>query len=210
MFAFDRKNVCVMERLDKVFFYGFLNKVLGEKVDVNLSEESKELIKSHARIIRLNKGEFLQIEGDVSRYWGYVSEGLVRIYYLQHDKEITEQLSHEGDGFLDYESFFSQSPSRRFIQMLEPTTLYLFPRLECEDLCNKSPEIRRYFRLLTEVVLLLKKKRIQQTIFKSAKERYQILLEEKPNLVLRVPSIYVASYLGITPETLSRIRSTVK
>lgn len=210
MFAFDRKNVCVMESLDKVFFYGFLNKVLGEKVDVNLSEESKELIKSHARIIRLNKGEFLQIEGDVSRYWGYVSEGLVRIYYLQHDKEITEQLSHEGDGFLDYESFFSQSPSRRFIQMLEPTTLYLFPRLECEDLCSKSPEIRRYFRLLTEVVLLLKKKRIQQTIFKSAKERYQILLEEKPNLVLRVPSIYVASYLGITPETLSRIRSTVK
>lgn len=199
-----------MESLDKVFFYNFLTKEMGDNLDVDLSDESKELIRSHTRIIRLNKGEFLQIEGDVSRYWGYVSEGLVRIYYLQHDKEITEQLAHEGDGFLDYESFFNQSPSRRFIQMLEPTTLYLFPRLECEELCNKNMEIRRFFRLMTELVLLLKKKRIQNTIFKSAKERYQILLDEKPNLVLRVPSIYVASYLGITPETLSRIRSTVK
>ena len=199
-----------MESLDKVFFYNFLTKEMGDNIDVDLSDESKELIRSHTRIIRLNKGEFLQIEGDVSRYWGYVSEGLVRVYYLQYDKEITEQLAHEGDGFLDYESFFNQSPSRRFIQMLEPTTLYLFPRLECEELCNKNMEIRRFFRSMTELVLLLKKKRIQNTIFKSAKERYQILLDEKPNLVLRVPSIYVASYLGITPETLSRIRSTVK
>ncbi|MBR3519807.1 MAG: Crp/Fnr family transcriptional regulator [Paludibacteraceae bacterium] len=199
-----------MESLDKVFFYNFLTKEMGDNLDVDLSDESKELIRSHTRIIRLNKGEFLQIEGDVSRYWGYVSEGLVRIYYLQYDKEITEQLAHEGDGFLDYESFFNQSPSRRFIQMLEPTTLYLFPRLECEELCNKNMEIRRFFRLMTELVLLLKKRRIQNTIFRSAKERYQILLDEKPNLVLRVPSIYVASYLGITPETLSRIRSTVK
>ncbi|MBR5374290.1 MAG: Crp/Fnr family transcriptional regulator [Paludibacteraceae bacterium] len=199
-----------MESLEKVFFYDFLKKVFGDNIDVNLSDESKELIKSYTRIIRLNKGEFLQIEGDVSRYWGYVSEGLVRMYYLQHDKEITEQLALEGDGFLDYDSFFNQSPSRRFIQMLEPSTLYLFPRLECEELCNTNMEIRRFFRLMTELVLVLKKKRISDTIFKSAKERYQILLNEKPNLVLRVPSIYVASYLGITPETLSRIRSGVK
>ena len=67
-----------------------------------------------------------------------------------------------------------------------------------------------FFRKLTERVLLLEKKRIKETIFKSAKERYETLLAEKPNLVLRVPSIYIASYLGITPETLSRIKTKMK
>lgn len=94
--------------------------------------------------------------------------------------------------------------------MLEPTTLYLFPQLECEDLCDNNMEIKLFFRKLTERTLLLQKKRIKETIFRSAKERYEILLTENPNLVLRVPSIYIASYLGITPETLSRIKTKMK
>lgn len=199
-----------MESLDKVFFYDFIKRVAGENFKLDLSDETKELIKSRTKIVRLNKGEYLQIEGDVSRYWGYVAEGLVRMYYIRQDEEVTDQLAAEGDGFLDYDSFFNQAPSRRFIQMLEPTTLFLFPRLDCEDMCDNNLEARNFFRTLTETVLLLKKQRIHNSIFKTAQERYEILLNEKPNLVLRVPSIYVASYLGITPETLSRIKSKVK
>lgn len=199
-----------MDSIEKSFFRDFLKKIYGEGANAELSAEARELLKAKTRIVRLNKGEFLQIEGDVCKNWGYVADGLVRMFYLNQDEEVTEQLASDGEGFLDYESFFNQSPSRHFIQMLEPTTLYLFPQLECEDLCESNQEIKLFFRHLTENILLLKKKRIKDTIFKSAKERYETLLNEKPNLVLRVPSIYIASYLGITPETLSRIKTKMK
>ncbi len=199
-----------MDVVEKNNFTGFLKKIYGENIESELSAESIELLKSKTRVIRLNKGEYLQIEGDVCKYWGFVSEGLVRMYYLNQDEEVTEQLAHDGDVFLDYESFFNQSPSRHFVQMLEPTTLYLFPHLECEEMCKNNREINLFFRKLTENLFLLQKKRIKDTIFKPAKVRYETLIAEKPNLVLRVPSIYIASYLGITPETLSRIKTKMK
>lgn len=199
-----------MDVVEKNNFTDFLKRIYGENVEKELSAEAIELLKSKTRVIRLNKGEYLQIEGDVCKYWGFVSEGLVRMYYLSQEEEVTEQLAHDGDGFLDYESFFNQSPSRHFIQMLEPTTLYLFPHLECEELSKSNKEINLFFRKLTENVFLLQKKRIKDTIFKPAKVRYETLIAEKPNLVLRVPSIYIASYLGITPETLSRIKTKMK
>ncbi|MCQ2232553.1 MAG: Crp/Fnr family transcriptional regulator [Paludibacteraceae bacterium] len=199
-----------MDVVEKNNFRDFLKKIYGENVERELSVEAIELLKAKTRVIRLSKGEYLQIEGDVCKYWGYVSEGLVRMYYLNQEEEITSQLAHDGDMFLDYESYFNQSPSRNFIQMLEPSTLYLFPHLECEELRKNNREINLFFRKLTEKLFLLKKKRITDTIFKPAKVRYETLIAEKPNLVLRVPSIYIASYLGITPETLSRIKTKMK
>lgn len=199
-----------MDVVEKNNFRDFLKKIYGENVERELSVEAIELLKAKTRVIRLSKGEYLQIEGDVCKYWGYVSEGLVRMYYLNQEEEITSQLAHDGDMFLDYESYFNQSPSRNFIQMLEPSTLYLFPHLECEEMRKNNREINLFFRKLTEKLFLLKKKRITDTIFKPAKVRYETLIAEKPNLVLRVPSIYIASYLGITPETLSRIKTKMK
>ena len=178
-----------MDGIEKSSFRDFLKKLYGEGSDAELSAEAREMLKAKTRIVRLNKGEYLQIEGDVCKYWGFVVDGLVRVYYLHQNEEVTEQLACNGEGFLDYDSYFNQSPSRHFIQMLEPTTLYLFPQLECEDLCDNNMEIKLFFRKLTERTLLLQKKRIKETIFRSAKERYEILLTENTNLVLRVHSI---------------------
>ncbi len=199
-----------MESVEKSIFNDFVKKTFGEDFDNGLSPESKEILIAKSHILKLDKGEFLQIEGDISKYWGYVSSGLVRVYYMHNGEEITEQLAIDGDGFFDCESFFKQTPSDRFIQMLEPTTLYLFRRMEYGEVIMQNPEIRRFFRYLTEMILLMKKKRTLDSIFQSAKERYETLLAEKPNLVLRAPSNIIASYLGITPETLSRIKSKKK
>lgn len=126
------------------------------------------------------------------------------------EEEVTEILAIDGDDFMDVESYFNQKPSTRFIQMMEPTTLYVFRKMDFDEAVSSNLEIRNFFRTATERILLRKKRRIEESVFKTAKERYEKLLEQKPNLVLRAPSNIIASYLGITPETLSRIKSKTK
>ena len=89
-----------MDGIEKSSFRDFLKKIFGEGTDAELSAEAREMLKSKTRIVRLNKGEYLQIEGDVCKYWGYVVDGLVRVYYLRQDEEITEQLACNGEWFL--------------------------------------------------------------------------------------------------------------
>lgn len=199
-----------MDSVEFSIFEDFAKQIFGEEQDLGLSQESKEYIVSRVRIIKLNKGEYLQIEGDVSKFWGYVIKGLVRVYYNHHEEEVTELLAIDGDDFLDVESYFDQKPSTRYIQMLEPTTLYVFRKMDFDEAVSSNLEIRRFFRIATERILLRKKKRTEESIFKSAKERYESLMEKKSSLVLRTPSNIIASYLGITPETLSRIKSKTK
>lgn len=199
-----------MDLIGKEAFCKFVEKILGQSPTEVLSHESIETLDNIVRMVKLSKGEYLQLEGNVSKHWGIVAEGLVRVYYMEGDEEITEQLVREGEDFMDYESFLEQTPSRRFIQMIEPTTLFLISRLECEEACANNVELRRLFRRMTECKLLYVKKKTQISIFKSAKERYDNLIERKPDLILRVPSVYIASFLGVTPETLSRIRSNMK
>ncbi|MCR5497966.1 MAG: cyclic nucleotide-binding domain-containing protein [Paludibacteraceae bacterium] len=196
-----------MRSVESSVFDEFVKKTFGEGFDCGLSPESREKMMRRGQIVSLEKGEFLQVKGDISRSWGYVCKGLVRVYYERNDEEITEELSEDGDGFFDCESLFMQTPSNRFVQMLEPTTLCLFRRMDSEEFTSDSYEIRRFQRYLIEKALINKKKRILDSIFNSAKERYRILLEERPSLVLRTPSNIIASYLGVTPETLSRIKA---
>ncbi len=199
-----------MDLIGKEAFCKFIEKILGQEPAKILSPESIETLDAIVRVVKLSKGEYLQLEGNVSKHWGIVAEGLVRVYYMDGEEEITEQLIREGEDFMDYESFLEQTPSRRFIQMVEPTTLFLISRLECEEACANNVELRRLFRRMTECKLLYVKKKAQTAIFKSAKERYDDLIARKPDLILRVPSVYIASFLGVTPETLSRIRSNMK
>lgn len=199
-----------MDLIGKEAFSKFVEKILGESPTNVLSPEAINVLDNIVRVVKLSKGEYLQLEGNVSKHWGVVAEGLVRIYYMEGEEEITEQLTREGEDFMDYDSFLDQTPSRRFIQMIEPTTLFLISRLECEEACANNLELRRLFRRMMECKLLYIKKKTQISIFKSAKERYDDLIARKPDLILRVPSVYIASFLGVTPETLSRIRSNMK
>lgn len=191
-------------------FYERIFKCFNELPAMVLSEDSVKLLNSKTRVIQLNKGEYLQLEGDVSRFLGIVDTGLIRIFYRKAGEEMTEYLASEDEIFYDCESFFRQTPSKRYIQMLEPSVLYLCTKTDLDELCKQNKEIRIFYRNLTEQLLRKKKQKTLDCIFEPAKVRYDNLINRNSEYVLRVPSIFVASYLGVTPETLSRIRSKVK
>ncbi len=177
---------------------------------VGLSEDAIKLLNSKMRVIQLNKGEYLQLEGDVSRFLGIVDIGLIRIFYRKAGEELTEYLACENEIFYDCESFFRRTPSKRYIQMLEPSVLCLCTKADLDELCAQNKEIRIFYRNLTEELMRKLKRKTLDCIFESARVRYENLVKSNPEYVLRVPSIFIASYLGVTPETLSRIRSKVR
>lgn len=188
-------------------FYERICKCFSELRDVPMSEETIQQFDAKTRVIQLNKGEYLQLEGDVSRFLGIVDSGLIRIFYRKVGEEMTEYLACENEIFYDCESFFRQTPSKRYIQMLEPTVLYLMTKEDLNEMCKTNKEVRIFFRCLTEQLLRKMKRKTINCVFENAKARYDNLINENSEYVLRVPSIFVASYLGVTPETLSRIRS---
>lgn len=192
-------------------FYDYLIKHNNKELSsVLLSEESVERLKDCARMVKLSKGELLQIEGEVSQIWGFVTEGLIRTYYKKEENEVTDQLAHEGDDFIDYKSFFREVPSSCNIQTIEPSVVFIFKKKELDAMCEKDKDIKKLFTLLKKKNLLKLKERLDDSVFEPAKEKFSSLMEKTPQFVLRVPSIYIASYLGITPETLSRIRAKMK
>lgn len=192
-------------------FYDYLSKYDSEIVkSVSLREESIERLNECARMVKLSKGEMLQIEGDASQIWGFVTEGLIRIYYKKGDLEITDQLAHEGHDFVDYESFFKQVPSKCNIQTIEASTVFIFKKKELDSTCQSDKTIKELFLKLKKKNLRKLKERLEDSMFEPAKIKFSNLLEKTPQFVLRVPSIFIASYLGITPETLSRIRAKMK
>lgn len=175
-----------------------------------LSAGAAKLLNEKARTIQLNKGEYLQLEGDVSRFIGVVDNGLIRIFYRKAGEECTEFIASENNVFYDPESLFHRIPSKRYIQMLEPTVLVLITKADLDELCELNKEIRILYRYMTEQILRRLKKKTLECIFEPAKVRYDNFVKNNPDYVVRVPSLFVASYLGVTPETLSRIRTKVR
>ena len=121
-----------------------------------LNEESVERLKDCARMVKLSKGELLQIEGEVSQIWGFVTEGLIRTYYKKDENEVTDQLAHEGDDFIDYKSFFREVPSSCNIQTIEPSVVFIFKKKELDAMCEKDKDIKKLFTLLKKKNLLKK------------------------------------------------------
>jgi len=173
----------------------------------NLSTEAVNDLYSILKVFNLNKHQILLKEGQVCDYWCYIAQGLIRTYYYKRNKETTDYFASNGDYFSSAESYFRRTPSALIQEALEPTIVYAFQYDEFEELCNKNREIARFFRRNIEFALINAQRRLDSLQFETAQERYERLLRDIPQIILRVPSIYIASYLGITPETLSRVRA---
>ena len=158
---------------------------------------------------RYLKGEKILAEGEVCKHIYWVVKGLVRQFYYKNGKELTAYMASENSICMCIESLFQEEPTHLQIMAIEPTIMYLIPKADLEVVAMKSVNIQILYRKILEESLILSQKHADMLRFESAQDRYQKLVRRNPELVLRAPLVYIASYLQMTPETLSRVRNAV-
>ena len=156
--------------------------------------------------LKFQKGDTILEEGKVCRALYFVDKGMVRQYYYKNKKDVTEHFSFEGRIVFCIESFLKQEPSRLIVEALESTKLYAIPYDDLHNLMVRNQELEMLYRKILEHVAISSQEHADSQRFENAAERYERLLREKPEIILRAPMIHIASFLQMTPETLSRVR----
>lgn len=174
---------------------------------VALSEADFDFCKTLFQPKKLRKKRLLLGEDDVCKYTAFVEKGLLRSYVID-DKgsEHILQFSMEGWWVADLASFLTGEPSGYNIEALEDCELLLITKPSWDILLDKIPAFERYFRTLIQNNLIATQKRLMASFSDTAEEKYLHLIQTCPDILQRVPQHMIASYLGITRETLSRVR----
>jgi CRP-like cAMP-binding protein len=172
-----------------------------------LSKEAEEAIADISNIISIKKNKDLQPIGHTCKTIYFINKGVARIYYYKDGIDITEGFYFENNIIARVESLFTGKPSRKAIQILEDAEIVAIDANALFKLYDKFPEIERLFRKIFEAGHVDTVNRIEGIQFHTAEERYKALLNEANDVLKKVPLKYVASYLGITQVSLSRIRA---
>ncbi len=182
-------------------------KKIGE-IYVPLSIECQQDFITHSKIVTFKKGEVVVREGQFSKKAYLIVKGCARAYYLKDGKDISDWFTFENEFMAAIVSFFSKEPSPHYIEFVEDSVVLEFSRDVVDDLSNKHHDFERFIsKVVTETMLGLCE-RLYTIQFNKAEDRFKHLLHIHPNITNRIPLTHIASYLGITLETLSRIRST--
>lgn len=172
-----------------------------------LSDAAKKAIQGISTTHTIKKGRDLQPIGHTCRTIYFINRGMARIYYFKDDNDVTECFAFETQIIARVESLFSGKPSRKGIQMLEASEVVAINATQLFRLYDTFPDIERLFRKIFEAGYVETVNRLESLQFHNAEERYRDLLQSSPDILKRVPLKLIASYLGITPVSLSRIRA---
>lgn len=174
---------------------------------ISITDEEFEFAKTLFLPKKLRKRHFILQEGEISKYSIFVEKGILRTYTIdEKGNEHTLQLASEGWWAADLYSFLTNEPSRFYIEALEDCELFLISKASWDELMDQVPAFERYFRILIQNNLVSTQRRLMGSLSQTAEEKYLHLVASYPSLLQRVPQTIIASFLGITPETLSRIR----
>ncbi len=175
---------------------------------INFSEEEFELLLKIAQpqMVSYKRKEYILSEGQICKYLYFIKKGCIRYFYIVDGEEKTGQFFFENGWYADLESFLTQEPTSLNIQALEPTELLLISREKLYLLYDQVPVFERFGRLLIEHSFIGLRNKNKSLTNLSPEEYYLKLIQDRPKVIQRVPLQYIASYLGIKPESLSRIR----
>jgi CRP-like cAMP-binding protein len=174
-----------------------------------LSEEIKRKIESHSKIITLNGKTELQPIGSTCKTIYFVIEGAARIFYYKNGTEVTDFFAVEGNILIRSESLFKNQPTKKGIESIIKSKFLAIDALAIFALFNEYHDLERWFNLLIQDVLMEYIQRIEHFQICSPEERYLQLIAELPQVIKIIPLKFVASYLGVTQVSLSRIRSRI-
>jgi CRP-like cAMP-binding protein len=173
----------------------------------NLDADVKTALDSISKTEHHEKGAYLLRQGDVCKKSYFVEEGIVRKFYLDEGKEITTEICFRGDLAVSFNSYVQQKPSEEFIQAVTKTTVSVTDHAAFQNLKTQFPVLTQLDLLMTEHYAMWLEERLFQFHTLNATQRYSQLIAKEPQFVRHVPLTYIASYLGISLETLSRIRA---
>ncbi len=174
-----------------------------------LNQQQIDLVKSKIKITKLKKDAYFSEAGKIARQVAFIADGILRVCYYNKGEEITRYFIDENNFAVDINSFSTQIPSSEYIQAITDCTLFVFSR---ESLAELSQTIIGFDGIVNQITtksLIEKVKRISPMLAEDAKLRYLNFLENFPKLANRIPLSLLASYLGITQSSLSRIRRNI-
>ncbi len=178
-------NICSINQTDWDFFSSKLH---------------KENLKKKSKIIKI---------GAVENYLSFISEGIVRFYIPKEENDLTFGFVFENEFVTAYDSFITQNPSNYEIETLTNTTLWKISFQDLQEVYKKTESGNLIGRRMAENMFLIKSNREISLLNKTAEERYLDLFLERPKLLRNIPLKYIASYIGVTPQALSRIRKRI-
>ena len=173
-----------------------------------MTHDELDVLESILVPMKFAKGQMILSEGETCRHFYYIERGLIRQFYFKNGKQITEHLGEDRTIFMCIESLFREEPTRLQVEALEPTQVYALPKQKLEQVALHNVNIQILYRKILEESLITSQIHADLVRFETAQARYKRMCKLNPQVVLRAPLVYIASYLQMTPETLSRVRSS--
>ena len=172
-----------------------------------LNAAEKEDLVTRVTERRIKRRQFILQEGDICRHYTFVAEGCFKKFQVdQKGTEHNLQFAAENDWIMEIDSFYNEKPSRVYLEAMEPSIILQINKSDLFTLFTGNPKFDRNFRVIVENRFVEQENRILQAISSTAEERYRFFLTQYAKLAQRLPNTQIASYLGITPEFLSRMR----
>ena len=173
-----------------------------------MTHDELDVLESILVPMKFTKGQMILSEGEVCKHVYYIERGLIRQFYFKNGKQITEHLGEDRSIFMCIESLFREGPTKLQVEALEPTWVYALPKQKLEQVALHNVNIQILYRKILEESLITSQIHADLVRFETAQARYKRMCKLSPQVILRAPLVYIASYLQMTPETLSRVRSS--
>lgn len=164
---------------------------------------------SKLKEVRLKKNTTILKVGEIENYLSFISTGIIRLYIPREESDLTFGFVFENEFVTGFDSFLTQCPSEYQIETLCETVLWKISNYDLQEVYEKTNNGNIIGRKMAEKMFLIKSKRELSLLSKTAEERYLDLFSDRPKLLQQIPLKYIASYIGITPQALSRIRRRI-